>query len=118
MARRYHQSRADRLDESLGERRGKESGKKQSYKARRDESRGMRGHDYKREDDRHMHRDEDHPSRHMGHGEFANMPPHEIMHEYPREKYGYGTYDDTIRGIDAVDTESADKVDDHRAHQK
>jgi hypothetical protein len=31
----------DRLDESLGERRGKESGKKQSYKARRDESRAM-----------------------------------------------------------------------------
>ena len=30
----------DRLDESLGERRGKESTKKQSYKDRRDESRG------------------------------------------------------------------------------
>ncbi len=32
----------DRLDESLGERRGKESTKKQSYKDRRDESRGAR----------------------------------------------------------------------------
>lgn len=31
-----------RLDESLGMRRGKESGKMQSYKSRRDESRGMR----------------------------------------------------------------------------
>jgi hypothetical protein len=31
----------DRLDESLGMRRGKESKMKQSYKARRDESRGM-----------------------------------------------------------------------------
>ena len=30
----------DRLDESLGERRGKESTKTQSYKSRRDESRG------------------------------------------------------------------------------
>lgn len=39
------QSKADRLDESLGMRRGKESGKKQSYKDRRDESRGARkGH--------------------------------------------------------------------------
>ena len=31
----------DRLDESLGERDGKESTKKQSYKDRRDESEGM-----------------------------------------------------------------------------
>lgn len=30
-----------RLDESLGMRKGKESGKKQSLKARRDESKGM-----------------------------------------------------------------------------
>ena len=30
----------DRLDESLGERRGKESTKTQSFKSRRDESRG------------------------------------------------------------------------------
>ena len=35
------QTRASRLDESLGERRGKKSTKKQSYSARRDESRGM-----------------------------------------------------------------------------
>ena len=34
------QSRNDRLDESLGMRRGKESGKSQSYMDRRDESRG------------------------------------------------------------------------------
>lgn len=34
------QTRSDRLDESLGMRRGKESTKKQSYKSRRDESRG------------------------------------------------------------------------------
>ena len=32
----------DRLDESLGERRGKESTKSQSFKSRRDESRGAR----------------------------------------------------------------------------
>lgn len=36
------QSRADRMDESLGMRRGKESNKMQSYKSRRDESRGMK----------------------------------------------------------------------------
>ena len=34
------QTAADRLDESLGERRGAESTKTQSYKSRRDESRG------------------------------------------------------------------------------
>jgi hypothetical protein len=34
------QSKASRMDESLGMRRGAESGKSQSYKARRDESMG------------------------------------------------------------------------------
>jgi len=34
------QTAADKLDESLGERRGKESTKSQSFKSRRDESRG------------------------------------------------------------------------------
>ena len=33
----------DRLDESLGMRRGKESTKSQSYKSRRDESRATKG---------------------------------------------------------------------------
>jgi hypothetical protein len=37
------QSANDRLDESLGARRGKESTKSQSYKSRRDESRGAKG---------------------------------------------------------------------------
>lgn len=35
------QSKASKMDESLGMRRGKESTKKQSYKSRRDESEGM-----------------------------------------------------------------------------
>ena len=37
------QSANDRLDESLGARRGKESTKSQSYKSRRNESRGAKG---------------------------------------------------------------------------
>jgi hypothetical protein len=36
------QTANDRLDESLGERDGKESTKSQSYKSRRDESRGSK----------------------------------------------------------------------------
>lgn len=36
------QSKASRLDETLGMKNGKESSKKQSYKSRRDESRGMK----------------------------------------------------------------------------
>ena len=35
------QSKKSKMDESLGERRGKESKKKQSMKSRRDESEGM-----------------------------------------------------------------------------
>jgi hypothetical protein len=52
MAHKYHQDRSDRMDESLGERRGKESGKSQSYKSRRDESRGMKGHKNKYDEPR------------------------------------------------------------------
>jgi hypothetical protein len=37
------QTAADKLDESLGERRGKESTKSQSFKSRRDESEGASG---------------------------------------------------------------------------
>ncbi len=36
------QSKKSRMDESLGEREGKESKKKQSFKDRRDESMGMK----------------------------------------------------------------------------
>lgn len=36
------QSKSDKMDESLGMRRGKESTKKQSYKSRRKESTGMK----------------------------------------------------------------------------
>jgi len=61
---------------------------------------------------------EDHPSKSMGHGEFANMPRGEIFKEYPKEKYGYGGMDDTIRGIDEVDTESYRKTEGHRSKQK
>ena len=44
----YKQGYNDRLDESLGDRDGKESGKKQSMKARRDESKAMEKHYGKR----------------------------------------------------------------------
>jgi len=82
----------------------------QSAKDRRDESKGMKKRLGEREEDR--------PERHMGHGEFANMPQQPIFKAYPKERYAYGDYDDTIRGIDMVDTESADKVDSHRSNQK
>lgn len=96
MAKRYHQSKKDREDES------------KAMKKR------MKYGDRVINNDRH----EDSPEKHMGHGEFANMPQHPIFQAYPKERYDYGAYDDTIHGIDMVDSESADKVDDHRSHQK
>ncbi len=80
---------------------------KQSYKDRRHESMGMKGDHY-----------EDHPSQHMGHGDFANMPPHPIHHEYPKQTQNYGQYNDTIHGIDMVEEESFRKRDDYPSHQK
>lgn len=44
------QSKASRMDESLGMRRGKESSKKQSMKDRRDESKGMKRHSDEKQD--------------------------------------------------------------------
>ena len=41
--KKYHQGYKDREDESISARRGKESTKKQSFKARRDESYGKWG---------------------------------------------------------------------------
>ncbi len=46
--KKHKQSKADKMDESLGERMGKESGKKQSYQSRRNESSGMRKRKTKR----------------------------------------------------------------------
>ena len=40
---KYSQSKSDRIDESLGMRRGAERNYSQSYKSRRDESMGSRG---------------------------------------------------------------------------
>lgn len=112
MAKRYHQSKNDRLDESLGERRGKESGKKQSYTSRRDESRGMKGKDY-------GHDGKDHPSRHMGHGEFANMPTKEVFKAYPKEGYtGRDYLNDTMTGIDESMKESEAKRKRYLSEQK
>jgi len=45
-----NQSKASKMDESLGMRRGKESSKKQSMKDRRDESKGMKKHADKMQD--------------------------------------------------------------------
>ena len=80
----------------------------QTAKDRRDESRGMK---------KAMH-EEDRPDRHMGHGHFANMPPREIFHEYPKQTQNYGQYNDTIHGIDMVEEESYRKRDSHESHQK
>lgn len=63
-------------------------------------------------------REEDRPEKHMGHGEFANMPRNEIFREYPKVKSSYGVIDDTIYGIDMVNTESSDKVKKNLSRQK
>lgn len=51
------QTKADKLDESLGERRGKETTKKQSYKSRRDESVGAsKQHKHHEKISHHLHK--------------------------------------------------------------
>jgi len=113
MARHYKQSKADRLDESLGMRRGKESSKKQSYQSRRDESRGMKRHN----DD--MHKDADTQMYHKGkayygpgYGEPSNMPQNVMMHKYPepypRLKCDYA---DTMAEIDRDAIDNYKKVE-------
>lgn len=72
--KKYYQSKADRMDESLGMRRGKESTKMQSYKDRRHESMGMKD-PHKRHYDSTM-----------------NSPRYMERHEMPYHHYE-GTYD-------------------------
>lgn len=105
MARHYKQSRNDRLDESLGERRGRESSKKQSYKSRRDESRGASMHmprDHARGEDGTQMYHEGKGYYGEGYGHFANLPPREEMRPYP-DPYANmveSDYPDTLREID------------------
>lgn len=109
MARHYKQSRADRMDESLGERRGRESSKKQSYASRRHESEGARHSMSMPRDHARGSRKEDTQMYHEGrgyygegHGEFANMPQREEMRRYP-DPYSNlveSDYPDTLREID------------------
>ena len=71
----HHQSKKDRMDESLGMRRGKESTKHESMKSRRHESEGMKEH----------HKKEHHKDGHMMHESSHKS------HHSPRSKMGLHT---------------------------
>lgn len=53
-----------------------------------------------------------------GEGQFANMPKEEVMKEYPKMPYIGGQYNDTIDGIDAVNSGSVGKVNKMPSRQK
>lgn len=119
MGRHYKQDRNDRLDESLGMRRGKESGKKQSYKSRRDESRGMKKAMHRHNDDMHKKADDETQLYHrgkgyygMGYGEPSNLPQHVEHHRYP-EPYPRlkDDYPDSIEEIDRDMMDNFKKVE-------
>lgn len=142
MARKKQGYKA-RLDESLGERRGKESGKKQSYAARRHESEAMEKHygkrpysavstmdkeskrkrHYKRHNEKaHDEADETqmyHKGKEYygaGYGEPSNLPQEPIHKKYP-EPYPRLKleYPDTLEEIDEDMMDSFRKVEDYRS---
>lgn len=81
------QSSNSRLDESLGERRGKESSKSQSYASRRDESRAMSGTKYSSM----ISEDRSAP---------ANLPQSVVHKPYPRCEYLSYEINDKMSGLD------------------
>lgn len=98
MAKKYHQTRHDREDESIGMKR---------YE--RDHRRGDVGHtDFVTGHDPEIGRDS-----------FAGMPNETVMSSYPpnRDRRG-GRLDDSMSEIDAIQVDSDHQVESHLSHQK
>lgn len=97
MAKKYHQNRKDREDESRGMERY------ESRRHERSERRGfVEGHD---------------PS--IGRNDFAGLPRDVVMQEYPRNRMSPGSrLDDTMSEIDAIQSDSERQLERHLSHQK
>lgn len=55
----------------------------------------------------------------VGKGDLANMPQHVVMKEYPKSRsLRGGMLDDTITGIDAVNTQTEGMTMRHLSNQK
>lgn len=52
----------------------------------------------------------EHPGHPIGHGDFANMPQHVMMHPYPKGKSGDEHLDDTIRRLDGDSVDAEKKI--------
>ena len=100
MAKKYHQNRKDREDES----RGMERYEKRKHERRERDNYGsfVDGHD---------------PA--IGRGDFANLPQDKIVRQFPRNRmYPGGRLDDSITGIDAIQSDSEGEVMRHLSNQK
>ena len=98
MAKKYHQTRKDR----------------------RDESRGMKRYECSHHEGEHRHRSfvTGHDPE-VGRDDFAGMPKETVMASYPPNRARRGGYlDDTMSEIDAIQVDSDHQVEAHLSHQK
>ena len=104
MAKKYHQTRKDRRDESRGMKRYEE--RKHGMRTSHHES-GMHhnfvtGHDPE-----------------VGRMDYAGLPRETVMSLYPPNRARRGGYlDDTMSEIDAIQVDSDHQVESHLSHQK
>ena len=102
MAKRYHQGRKDREDESRG--------MKRYYRKER-----MENSEY----DRRSEREEDYGMIREDHEAPANLPQHVVHRYYPRGGYGPDyDIDDTIRGVDDQMMDDDRGLDRHLSPEK
>lgn len=91
MAKKYHQTRKDREDESRGMKR-----------AMRDHRNFVTGHDPE-----------------IGRDDYAGLPSEKVMAKYPPNRMRRGGYlDDSMSEIDAIQMDSDHVIESHLSHQK
>lgn len=103
MAKKYAQTRKDRMDESRGmKRRMHNVGRPHHHGEEKMHRDFVTGHDPE-----------------VGRGDFSGMPTETVMASYPPNRARRGSYlDDTISEIDAIQVDSDHQVESHLSHQK
>lgn len=89
----------------------------QTHKDRMDESRGMKKYEEKMHDMSGSFVEGNDPE--IGRDSFAGMPSNSMMKMYPKNKMRKGgSLDDSMRNIDAIQTDSEDQIMRHLSNQK
>lgn len=102
MAKKYHQTRKDKEDESRGMRRHERAHHEREHRKEGGHRSFVTGQDPE-----------------VGRNDFSGLPRDCVMEAYPSNRARRGGYlDDTMEGIDAIQTDSESATDRHLSNQK